>query len=1086
MSDRPSFFSFTLPESFVSEYKNKKPPFGYRDAAGTSLGEITFARTYSHKKEDGTKEQWYEVVRRVVEGTYSLQKDYCLSNRLPWNGSKALASAKDMYDRFFNLKASPPGRGLSQMGRTLVNEHKLSSPLQNCSAISTGDMTRVDPSAPFVFMLSASSLGIGVGFDVRGADKEFEIYKPSTKRSYIFKVPDSREGWAEALKLLINSYLVRDRSFVDFDYSEVRPAGAPIKTFGGTASGPGPLKEMLEGIRDIFVANEGGLLTQRHIADMMNMIGKCIVAGGARRSAQLMVGKLDDPDYLDFKNYEKFPERGSFGWASNNSVDVEVGDDLTDIVEGIQRNGEPGVLWMDVTRKYGRLADAPDNKDHRAVLYNPCLTGGSLLLNENGYVSFLDAAKSGVLQNLIVDSRVTYQQSADGVEHPDNWKIDYKTGKRGVFQSASEVFLTKKNADIVKVSTFEGFDVRLTPDHLVATKEDGMVPAAELKLGQKILLTAGNLPSWSAVGEPETIEEIEHALMGLITGDGRMCVDSKRPNKHHSVSVDLWNDDRTHIERVCSWMQTVYDYYGDSFTSDSNRPMSAYYVSHIESSNKTYITSTYLAKVLQSKYGFGPATKHVVPEYTMNNCRSRFAAFYVAGLAFADGTVNKYASKVGSSCIRINQSNKPLLQQVQLILLANGIESKIYSRRKEGDFPMPDGKGGTVLYRTRENFDLLLTANKYEYAKHIGFLGSHKDTLAQSLFTKPSNKGATFTAKVVSVVSDGNEDVYCLREPNRRILAANGITMRRCAEQPLESGEMCTLSCVFLNNAESKEDFLKTLKYAYLYAKTVTLLPTQWEETNAIMQRNRRIGVSLGGIADFVDTHGLPTAREWMDEGYKALKNLDKKYSEWLCVRESIKISTVKPDGSVGLLAGTSPGVHWTPGGKFFKRRITLQNGDPLIEQFKKSGYVVETSYYSPESAVVVEMPIKSGSERSEGEVSIFEKIHLASEAQRWWSDNSVSVTVSFDESEKEHIGRVLHMYEGGLKTVSFLPMGGKYEQMPYEPITEDEYEELRLKIRPVDLSPVYGLESEEVEEEKFCTNDSCLLPTPQSEASME
>lgn len=214
-----------------------------------------------------------------------------------------------------------------------------------------------------------------------------------------------------------------------------------------------------------------------------------------------------------------------------------------------------------------------------------------------------------------------------------------------------------------------------------------------------------------------------------------------------------------------------------------------------------------------------------------------------------------------------------------------------------------------------------------------------------------------------------------------------------------------------------------------------------------------------------------------MDEGYEELRRLDKTYSEWLCVRESIRISTVKPDGSVGLLAGTSPGVHWTPGGKFFIRRITLQNTDPLVAQFKRAGYNVVTSYYSPESAVVVELPIKSDAKRSEAEVSIFEKANLAAELQYYWSDNAVSVTVSFDpEKEFEDVGKILHMYEGKLKTVSFLPMGGKYEQMPYEPITEDQYEEMRANLDTVDLSPIYGLEAEEVEDEKFCVSDVCEI----------
>ena len=116
-----------------------------------------------------------------------------------------------------------------------------------------------------------------------------------------------------------------------------------------------------------------------------------------------------------------------------------------------------------------------------------------------------------------------------------------------------------------------------------------------------------------------------------------------------------------------------------------------------------------------------------------------------------------------------------------------------------------------------------------------------------------------------------------------------------CAEQSLESYECCTLVETYLNRHDDIEDFKRTLKFAYLYAKTVTLLPTHWEDTNAIMQRNRRIGTSISGIANFADTKGLPVLREWMNQGYEVIKGYDKTYSEWLCIRESIKMNTVKP-----------------------------------------------------------------------------------------------------------------------------------------------------------------------------------------------
>lgn len=671
--------SFHLADEFVAGYKSKKVPWGYTDAGGNAVGEITFLRTYSRLKDDGTKETWAEVCERVINGMYSLQKDHCKSSRLPWNDAKAQASAKEAYDRLFNLKWTPPGRGLWVMGTPLVNEQRNSAALQNCSFVSTDSMTKLNPAKPFAFLMEASMLGVGVGFDDKGADKDFVIYEPKLP-SVVYQVPDTREGWVESTTVLINSYLKPEQNIYEFDYSLVRPAGAPIKTFGGTAAGHEPLEKLHNYIRSIFSNRAGEKLTRKDIADIGNLIGVCVVSGNVRRSAELLMGRLDDQDFLNLKNAEVYPERNSYdpaapGWAwmSNNSVEVKVGDDFSGIIDGIARNGEPGVIWMDVTRKYGRLIDPVNNKDWRAAGYNPC------------------------------------------------------------------------------------------------------------------------------------------------------------------------------------------------------------------------------------------------------------------------------------------------------------------------------------------------------------------------------------------------------------------------AEQSLESFECCTLVETYMNRHDSLDDFKRTLKFAYLYAKTVTLLPTHWEETNAIMQRNRRIGTSISGIANFADRVGLPTLREWMDAGYSHVQNYDKIYSEWLGIRESIKTTTVKPSGTVSILAGESPGVHWTPGGKYFLRTIRFGNDDPMLPLFIASGYVVEPASESPKTTSVVYFPIESEALRSEKDVTIYEKTSLASMAQRHWSDNSVSVTVSFNaETEKDHVGTVLHMFDGQLKTVSFLPMGNAtYPQMPYTQITKEQYDEYKYKLLPIDFTDVYAGMAADAIGEKYCSTDFCEVPKP-------
>ena len=667
--------SFKLTSDFVESYKTKPVPWGYKDVAGNSVGEITFLRTYSRLKADGTKETWSDVCERVINGMYSLQKDHAKTNRLPWNDAKAQASAKEAFDRLFNLKWTPPGRGLWVMGTPLVNEQKNSAALQNCAFVSTNEMSKSNPAKPFAFLMEASMLGVGVGFDDKGADKGFEIYEPKSEQ--VFEIPDTREGWVDSTVALINAYLKPDQPNWVFNYDNIRPFGAPIATFGGTAAGHEPLLKLHEQIRKLFNGRAGNKITRIDIADIGNLIGVCVVSGNVRRSAELLLGRIDDQDFLNLKNAEHFPERNSYdpenpGWAwmSNNSVETSVGTDLSPIVDGIALNGEPGVIWMDVTRKYGRLADQPNNKDWRAAGYNPC------------------------------------------------------------------------------------------------------------------------------------------------------------------------------------------------------------------------------------------------------------------------------------------------------------------------------------------------------------------------------------------------------------------------AEQSLESFECCTLVETYLNRHDSLEDYKRTLKFAYLYAKTVTLLPTHWEETNAIMQRNRRIGTSMSGVANFADINGLPVLREWMDEGYKTIVNYDKSYSEWLGIRESIKTTTIKPSGTVSILSGESPGVHWTPGGEYFLRAIRFGNDDPMLSLFKMANYRVEPASENPTKTSVVFFPIKSLAKRSEKDVSIFEKVSLAATAQRYWSDNSVSVTISFDvEKEIKDVGTVLHMYDGQLKTISFLPMGNHvYPQMPYSQISQEEYDQYALELFPIDFKGIYeGLAIDAIGE-AYCTTDACEI----------
>ena len=129
---------FVLSEKFINKYKRKKPPFGFN-----GLGELVYMRTYSRIKEDGKNERWWETVQRVVEGTYSMQKNWIDSHQLGWNPWQAQRSAQDMYERIFTMKFLPPGRGLWAMGTPITEEKGLYAALNNCAFVSTKTLKKI-------------------------------------------------------------------------------------------------------------------------------------------------------------------------------------------------------------------------------------------------------------------------------------------------------------------------------------------------------------------------------------------------------------------------------------------------------------------------------------------------------------------------------------------------------------------------------------------------------------------------------------------------------------------------------------------------------------------------------------------------------------------------------------------------------------------------------------------------------------------------------------------------------------------------------------------------------------------------------
>lgn len=652
---------FHLSPSVRDRLASQPVPWGFGP-----LSEAVFYRTYSRLTDSGRQEAWHDTVIRVVEGAMSVRKDW-LVNVLGkrWDEQQAQAFADELAAAIFEMRLLPPGRGLWAMGTDYVYERGVHA-LMNCGYVDV-QRSLADSAA---WLMDSLMCGVGVGFSTQRARLSFSPPRGEPSR---YVVPDTKEGWAESVRLLIASY-EHGTSSVTFDYSLVRPRGAPIRGFGGVSAGAAPLEKLHDRLRTFLelAAHPGGWNQTRTIADVMNSIGACVVAGNVRRSAELAIGAPDDDTFLNLKNYERFPQRADIGWMSNNSVALEERDHfsaLPGLAERIRDNGEPGVLNMMNVRKYGR------------------------------------------------------------------------------------------------------------------------------------------------VGE-------------------------KMP------------DDAT---------------------------------------------------------GFNP-----------------------------------------------------------------------------------------------------------------------------------------------------------------------------CSEIALEDRELCCLVEVFPTRCRGDEEIWRTMELATFYASTVALLRSHQYTTNDVMARNRRIGVSVSGVADWLDATSASRVFDVLNRGYDRVRAANRALARSAGVSESVRVTTVKPSGTVSLLAGVSSGMHF-PVAPHVLRRVRIADGSPVADLLAEAGVPNEQDAYS-DNTRVFEFPLEygRGKTRSVSDVSVFEQAAIVAMLQRAWTDNAVSNTLTIAPHEMRHVESVLAMFAPQSKSLSFLPDvdGGAYEQMPLEAIDAGEHERRAAALRFVDWSALSGSDGDG-SDERFCTTDACEVVPP-------
>ena len=363
----PSAPKFRLPSSFVSSYAAQAPPFGYN-----GLGALVYATRYSRLLPGSSvqRERWHDTVERVVNGTFGMQQQWAASSGLPFDPGAASARAQLMYDRIFSMKFLPPGRGLWAMGTPITEERGLYAALNNCAFVSTAPDSAGDPTDPYCFLLDAAMLGVGVGFDTAGAS--VPIPGPASAPPVPWLVEDSREGWVASTRALLRAHFLGTPRPA-LDYSAVRARGTPIRGFGGSAAGPAVLATLHSALEGVLAPRARRPLGVTGVVDVMNLIGRAVVSGDVRQTAEIAFGDAECAEYCSLKDYAANPARAAWGWTSNNSVYARLGMDYRGLAARVVEAGEPGFAWLENMRAYGRMGEAPNHRDARAGGGNPCL-----------------------------------------------------------------------------------------------------------------------------------------------------------------------------------------------------------------------------------------------------------------------------------------------------------------------------------------------------------------------------------------------------------------------------------------------------------------------------------------------------------------------------------------------------------------------------------------------------------------------------------------------------------------------------------------------------------------------------------------
>ena len=729
---------------------------------------------------------------------------------------------------------------------------------------------------------------------------------------FVLPIEDSMESIFETLKH--SALIQKSGGGVGYFIGKIRHKGAIVHSTGGYASGP------------------------LSFLSVYNKVSNEIRQGGRRRGASLATMNYDHPDIMDFIDSKRLGDDltnfnisvrvdDAFMHAVENDEEYELLDPRNGLpvgkslrarevferlAENSHLNGEPGLLFYDAIN-----AENPTPHLGAIEATNPCLPGDTLILTSEGPRTIRECI--GKQQTLIINGR------------------EYATTERGFFATGIK--------PLVRIRTKEGYSLRATEDHPVQrATEEGRCrisaewkAAGELKSGDKVMLhNHRGFAHWNGL-----YGNGEGYLLGLLVGDGTMKTDK--------ALLSIWTEDKqaavgqaAGIERYPADVADVMEAALNAARQLPHRRDFAGW-QKVKSRNEYRLSLSALQEIAFS-LGIIPGNNSITP-YLETATSSAFVRGFLRGFFDADGSVQGTQQKGVS--IRLAQSDSIRLKAVQRMLARLGIISTIYrNRRAAGTATLRDARSGNVDYTIKIQHELVISGdNILVFAEQIGFSDRRKrKRIAKAMVDyrrRPNQE--RFTATVESVIPDCTEEVFDVQVPGVNSFDANGMVVHNCGEQPLLAYESCNLGSLNLARMLKKEgdSYVPDWEKIRLVSHIATIFldrvidrnQAPVEQIETIMKGNRKIGLGIMGLAQYLIWQGLPyNSQEGLAAAEEVMKEvtLQSKVCSWQLAEEkgvfpnydnsiwdrlglpqrNATTTTIAPTGSLSIFANASPSAE--------------------------------------------------------------------------------------------------------------------------------------------------------------------------------